>query len=141
LTPGAAERGSRALAAALAKLYAADAEGGLALAATAESCPLDELERAKLERLRASLVMSLGRTEEGSLMVLEAAKRLGPLDAESARGAHLSALSTRLFIGRLGDARRMREAAEAARAAPPASDPPRTTDLLLDGLATRFLDG
>jgi DNA-binding CsgD family transcriptional regulator len=33
------------------------------------------------------------------------------------------------------------EVAEAARAAPPATEPPRTIDLLLDGLATRFSEG
>jgi DNA-binding CsgD family transcriptional regulator len=141
LTPDAAQRGSRALAAALAKLFAADSEGGLKHIANAEMCPLDEVERAKLERLRASLIMSLGDSDEGSLMSLEAAQRLEPLDAHTARAAHFSALSTRAFIGRLGDARRLREFAEAARAAPAAPDPPRVTDLLLDGLATRYLDG
>ncbi len=35
----------------------------------------------------------------------------------------------------------MREVAAAARAAPRAPEPPRTIDLLLDGLATRFTDG
>ena len=35
----------------------------------------------------------------------------------------------------------MLEVAEAARAAPRAPEPPRTVDLLLDGLATRFTDG
>jgi DNA-binding CsgD family transcriptional regulator len=33
------------------------------------------------------------------------------------------------------------EVAEVARAAPPGPEPPRTIDLLLDGLATRFTDG
>ena len=35
----------------------------------------------------------------------------------------------------------MRDAAEAARAAPPGPRPPRAIDLLLDGLATRFTEG
>ena len=35
----------------------------------------------------------------------------------------------------------MLDVAEAARAAPRAPEPPRTVDLLLDGLATRFTDG
>ena len=35
----------------------------------------------------------------------------------------------------------MREAAEAARAAPPGPDPPRAVDVLLDALALRFTEG
>ena len=73
-------------------------------------------------------------------MTLEAAKRLEPLHAESARPAHLGALGERAFLGRLGDVRRMREVAEAARAAPSAPDLPRVTGLLLDGLATWCTD-
>jgi hypothetical protein len=123
LTPDAAQRGKRALAAAAAKLFVADQRGGLALVAIAELCPLDEVDRAKLERLRASFMLSLGRSDEGSLLLLEAAKRLEPLDVEAARGAHFGALSTRVFVGRFGDGRRLREVAEAARSAPPAKIP------------------
>jgi DNA-binding CsgD family transcriptional regulator len=141
LTPDVGERVLRLQTAALMKLFAADYEGGLLLVDAAASCPLDELELARLERLRAALMMSAGQTDEGSLRSLQAAKRLEPLDVESARAAHFSALSTRAFLGRLGDAQRMREGAEAARAAPRSADPPRVTDLLLDGLATWFLDG
>ena len=46
-----------------------------------------------------------------------------------------------MFAGRLGDGPRVREAAEAAQAAPAARQPPRALDLLLDGLATRFTEG
>ncbi len=87
LTPGAAQRGTRAMSAALAKLFAADSEGGLELIVTAESCPLEEIERALLERLRASLALTVGPTDEGSLMMFEAAKRLEPLDARTSRSA------------------------------------------------------
>ena len=141
LTPGAAQRGTRALAAAFAKYIAADNQGALDLIATAELYPLQELERGRLELLRASLMMVLGRGDEGSVMMLEAAKRLAPFDAASARAAYLGALSQRTFLGRFGDARRVREAAEAGRAAPPAPDPPGVTSLLLDGLATWCTDG
>src|SRR5262249_29903184 len=41
----------------------------------------------------------------------------------------------------LGEGPGTREVAEAARSGPPAADPPRPADLLLDALATRFLDG
>jgi DNA-binding CsgD family transcriptional regulator len=140
MTPDPARRGSRARTAALAKLFAADHEGGLALVSVAELCPLDDVERAKLGRVRASLMTARG-ADAASLSLLEAAKQLEPFDADSARGAHLGALSTHLFVGRLGAGDRLHDFAQAARAAPPPSGPPRVTDLLLDALTTRVLEG
>jgi DNA-binding CsgD family transcriptional regulator len=58
-----------------------------------------------------------------------------------ARETHLEAMTAAMFAGRLSDEPGVLEAAEAARAAPPAPQPPRAIDLLLDGLATRFIDG
>src|SRR5262249_41619523 len=46
-----------------------------------------------------------------------------------------------MFAGRLGSGQGLRAAARAARAAPPARQPPRPTDLLLDGLAAVIEDG
>ena len=54
LTPDAARRGARALAAAQAKLEAGSREAAEELLATAELTPLDELQRAGLQRLRAA---------------------------------------------------------------------------------------
>jgi DNA-binding CsgD family transcriptional regulator len=54
---------------------------------------------------------------------------------------HLEAMAAAMFAGRLGDEPGVREAAEAAQAAPGAPQPPRAMDLLLDGLATRFIEG
>lgn len=139
LTPDPAQRGSRALAGAFAKLFAAEPGAGLELIAVAASCPLDDLTSAHLERLRASLEMAQ-RSDEGSQMLLAAAQRLQTMDVPSARGAYLGALSTLSFLGRLGDTARLRDAASAACAAPQI-EPPRATDLLLDGLAARFTRG
>jgi hypothetical protein len=44
------------------------------------------------------------------------------------------------YAGRLGSGRGMVEAAE-VRAAPPAREPPRAIDLLLEGLATLSIEG
>ena len=46
-----------------------------------------------------------------------------------------------LFTGRLASAGSVLETARAARAAPPASQPPRASDLLLDGLALLITEG
>jgi len=141
LTPDPADRGRRALAAAQAKFDAAAADAALDLLATAELAPLDELQRAWLERLRAEITFARTRGSDAPALLLDAARRLESLDAAMARETHLEAITAAMFAGRLGDGPRVREAAEAAQAAPAARQPPRALDLLLDGLATRFTEG
>src|SRR5215216_5382464 len=141
LTPDPAERGRRALAAAQAKFDAAASDAALELLATAELAPLDELQRARLERLRAEVEFTRTRGSDAPALLLDAARRLEPLDAAMARETHLEAMAAAMFAGRLGDDPGVRETAEAAQAAPAAPQPPRAIDLLLDGLATRFTEG
>jgi DNA-binding CsgD family transcriptional regulator len=141
LTPEPAERGRRALAAAEAKVDAAASDAALELLATAELAPLDELQRARLERLRAEIAFARTRGGDAPALLLHAARRLEPLDAALARETHLEAIAAAMFAGRLGDKPDVREVAEAAQAAPAAPQPPRAIDLLLDGLATRFTEG
>jgi DNA-binding CsgD family transcriptional regulator len=141
LTPDPAERGRRAVAAAQAKFDAAASDAALELLATAELAPLDELERARLERLRAEIAFARTRGSHAPAMLLDAARRLEPVDAAMARETHLEAMAAAMFAGRLGDEPGVRETGEAAQAAPAAPRPPRAIDLLLDGLATRFTDG
>src|SRR5262249_43729910 len=141
LTPDPAERGRRALAAAQAKFDAAASDAALELLATAELAPLDEVQRARLERLRAEIAFARTRGNEAPSLLLDPARRLDPLDAAMARETHLEAIAAAMFAGRLGDHPGIREAAEAAQAAPAASRPPRAIDLLLDGLAARFTEG
>jgi DNA-binding CsgD family transcriptional regulator len=141
LTPDPARRGARALAAAQAKLDAGAAEATEALLATAELTPLDELQRARLERLRAQIAFARTRGGDAPALLLDAARGLERLDAATARETHLEAMAAAMFAGRLGHGPSLREAAEAAQAAPAAPQPPRPIDLLLDGLATRLTDG
>ena len=141
LTPDPAERGRRALAAAQAKLDAAASDAALELLATAELAPLDELQRARLERLRAEITFARTRGGDAPALLLDAARRLEPLDPAMARETHLEAMAAALFAGRLGDKPDVREVAEAAHAAPAPEQPPRAIDLLVDGLATRFTEG
>ena len=98
LTPDPARRGVRALAAAQAKFDAAAADRACELLATAEMAPLDELQRARVDMLRAQ--MAFGRRDASQLM-LEAAKRLEPLDAGLTRQAYLEAFRAAMFAGRL----------------------------------------
>ena len=141
LTPDPTQRGTRALAAAQAKVDAAAADAALDLLAIAELAPLDEFQRAWLERLRAEITFARTRGSDAPALFLDAARRLEPLDAAMARETHLEAMAAAMFAGDLGDGPGVREAAEAAQAAPEGHQPPRAIDLLLDGLATRFTKG
>ena len=141
LTPAPAERGRRALAAAEAKFDAAAADAALELLATAELAPLDELQRARLERLRAEIAFARTRGGDAPALLLAAARRLEPLDAAMARETHLEAITAAMFAGRLGDKPSARETAEAAKAGPGAPQPPGAIDLLLHALVTRFTEG
>ena len=142
LTPDPARRGARALAAARAKFAAAAPDAAYELLAMAELGQLDELQRAELARLRAQMAFAERRGGDAPRLLLDAAKKLGPLDSGLARETYLEALGAAISAGRLGRGLTVREAAEAARtAAPSAPQPLRPLDLLLDGAATRLTEG
>jgi DNA-binding CsgD family transcriptional regulator len=74
-------------------------------------------------------------------LLLTAAKRLEPLDRRLARDTYLEALTAVFSPGILASEESLLDTARAARAAPPASQPPRPSDLLLDGLALLITEG
>jgi DNA-binding CsgD family transcriptional regulator len=144
LTPEPARRGARALAAAQAKFDAAAPDRAYELLTTAEMAPLDELQRARVDVLRAQIAFARSGGSDASALMLAAAKRLEPLDAGLARETYLEAFGATLFAGRLSAGVGVTELADAARAAARAGSslqPPRPRDLLLDGLVTRFTEG
>ena len=140
LTPDPATRVERSLAAAQAKLDVADAASASDLLAAAELGPLDDLQRARLERLGGQIAFASQRGRDAPPLLLAAAKRLEPLDAAMARETYLEAIASAMFAGRLGTGPDERQVAEAARA----TDRGQATvaaDLLLDALVTRFTEG
>ncbi|MDA0182932.1 DUF2791 family P-loop domain-containing protein [Solirubrobacter phytolaccae] len=137
LTPDPVRRGERALAAAQAKLEAGAPEAADTLLANAALAPLDDLQRARLQRLRAQIAFVLRRGSDATPLLLAAARRLAPLDAALARETCLEALGAAIFSGHLDDAAGVREVVRTA----PAASPPRPHDLLLDGLAVRVTEG
>jgi DNA-binding CsgD family transcriptional regulator len=141
LTPDPARRAARAVAAAHANFEAGASDVALDLLAAAELGPLDELQRARLARLRARIVFARRRGGDAVPLLLDAANRLERLDDGQAREAYLEAVGAAVFAGRLGGRDGVREVAEAARAALRGPQPPRLVDTLLDGLATWFTDG
>ncbi|MEV6653332.1 AAA family ATPase [Streptomyces sp. NPDC051219] len=141
LTPDPARRVTRALAAAQAAIDAGGADQAHNLLAAAEVGPLDDLQRARLERLRARLAFSQLRGSDAPRLLLDAAHRLAPLDAALARDTLLEAVGAAIFAGRLSEGPGQREVAEAARAGPSPSTPPRTVDVLLDSITSLMIDG
>jgi len=141
LTPSPARRAARALAAAQATFDAGAPDAAYELLAVAALGPSDDLQRARLARLRAQLVFARRRGRDAPPLLLDAARRLEPLDGRLARETYLDAFGAAIFAGRLNGRHGVREVGEAARTAPPAPQPVRPIDLLLDGLATRFTEG
>ncbi len=139
LTPDARRRTQRALDAARFKRLAGFDETAAALVAAAEQGPLTDVERAHAARLRALIAWDARPDYDGTLLLLDAARQLEPLDVDLARDTHLEALFGASNAGRLGGG--VSTHAHAARAAPAPNRPPGVSDLLLDGLAVHFTDG
>ena len=128
----------RALAAATAHHQAGAFEASLGLLAQASSGPLEPLERAQVDLLRAQIMFSTTFGPKAPPMLVDAARQLVPLDPQAARDTYLQAMAAARFAGD-GDA--VRQVAAAARTAPAAEQPASATDLLMDGLAVRYTDG
>jgi DNA-binding CsgD family transcriptional regulator len=141
LTPDPARRAQRMLAAAVAKYQAGALDAALELLVVAEAGPLDALSAAQVEHLRGQIAFDQQRGAIAPRILLGAARRLDPLSASLAREAHLEALMAAAWAGDLGSPDGVREVAEAALVAPPAADPPRAADVMLDAIALRFTHG
>jgi DNA-binding CsgD family transcriptional regulator len=138
LTRAPDKRARRALAAAQLKYQAGAAEGARRLVALAQAGPLDEVGRAQAQLLHAQLAGHVGRGREA--LLVKAARQLEPLDPGLARQGYLDAFYAALTAGRL-ETGELLETAEAARATRLQSRPPRSCDLLLDGLALLTTEG
>ena len=141
LTPAPARRAERLLAAAEAKSDAGAPDAALGLLVAVEAGPPDALRAAEVDRLRGQIALVQRRASDGARLLLSAARWLEALDDRLAREAHLEALDAAIWVGDLDHPGGVREAAEAARAAPPAPAPPREMDMVLDAFAIRLTEG
>jgi DNA-binding CsgD family transcriptional regulator len=139
LSPDAGRRAQRRLAAARWKRLAGLPDAASTLLADAARSPLQDRDRAALQRLRGQIALDLGRDSDAARLLLDAARRFEPVDPVLARDTYLEALWAAQGAGQLGDG--VAEAARAARSAPTVVRTPRVTDLLVDGLAIRFTEG
>ncbi len=135
-------RTERMLAAAEVNLQAGAFEEALGLLGAAEAGPLDELGRARLDRLQAEAAFAQNRGSDAPLLLLAAARKFEALDPRLSRDTYLDAWSAALFAGGLasedGD---LHEVSRAVASAPEPEDSPRPSDFLLDGFALVFTKG
>ena len=141
-TPDPADRASRALAAAGAKLAAGDFAATESMLAAAELGPLDELSRVRVELTRGRIAFDVSRGNDAPALLLNAARRLEGLDPGLAWDTYLEALIASVYVGGLAsDA----DAAAVARAALETpligKDPLRARLLAVQGLAVRLAHG
>jgi DNA-binding CsgD family transcriptional regulator len=144
LTPEPARRARRALAAAQSKQRAGAPDAALQLLALAEAGPLDELDQVRVELLRGQVTFAVTRGGDAPQLLLQAAKRLEPMDGALARETYLEAFAAALFADQLTRGSGVREIAEAVLAAEwgeGSRRSPRAFDLLLEGIAVVTIDG
>jgi DNA-binding CsgD family transcriptional regulator len=140
LTPDPSRRGIRALAAGQLEFDAGAPDAAERLLTIAATSPLEELDRARLERLRAQIAFARTRGSDTPSLLSAAAQLLEPLDPELARETHLEALWAAIRSGRFATVEGVVEAAQAA--APTAGgEPSRAIDLLLDAVLARLSMG
>jgi DNA-binding CsgD family transcriptional regulator len=141
LTPAPVRGAQRALVAAQTKFQAGALDDAAGLLSATEVGALDELDRARVELLRARIAFVSRHGSDAPRMLLEAARRLTPLAPTLAYETYLEALSAAMFAGSLAaPGASALDVALAAKAAPRPSvlgGP----ELLLDGLATFFCEG
>lgn len=137
LTPDPPTRARRALDAARANVEAGSFEAARAMLAVAEDGPLDDLQRARKDLVRAQLAFASARGTEATPLLVAAARRLEPLDLRLARATYLDAFSAAQFAARLNGGVGTTDVAQAVRAAPrPPDDDLTPGDLLLDAFVS-----
>jgi DNA-binding CsgD family transcriptional regulator len=141
LTLDSRQRAERTLAAADARYEAGALDVAEGLVQAARAWPLEDLQRARLDRLHARIVFASSRGSDAPSLFLKAARDLEHIDLRLARATYLEALTAALYAGRLATGGDLIEVAEAARALPPVPEPPRAAELLLDGMALLVTEG
>jgi hypothetical protein len=136
LTPEPERQAGRALEAAQATFAAGAFAHALSLLAVAEARPLEPLERARIDLLRAQVMFASQRGNLALPLLLAAARRLEPLDLKLALDTYLDAFAAAMFAGRYADGPGIRDVASAAQYALQHPELPRKGDLLLKAVAT-----
>jgi DNA-binding CsgD family transcriptional regulator len=144
LTPESARRADRALAAAQAHLHAGAYDAGRAVLAEAEADAVDDLQRARVEQLRAEIDRASTSGSHAPQLLLNAARRLESLDPELARQTYLDAWAAAVVAaGQAAPGGQLVQVCAAARrvcAEPEAASGTQPRDYLIRGLVTLVLE-
>jgi len=144
LTVDATRHAERILAAAQASLQAGAFDKALEVLSMVEGIgpeSLDELASARVDLLRGQIAFASSAGRDAPVLLLKAARRLERLDVALARQTYLEAWTAAYFAGQFAGAGGIYEVARAARSAPQPAGVPRSSDLLLDGLAVLVCEG
>jgi DNA-binding CsgD family transcriptional regulator len=140
LTIDPSRRAERSLAAASASLDAGAFAAAADLLTVAEGGPLNDVQHARTDLIRARLAFVTDRGNDAPHLLLKAARRLQPIDTALSRATYLDAMEAAFIAGRLASGAGLLEVARAARTAPHPQSP-RLFDLVLDGFVAHFIDG
>ena len=119
LTLDPTRRTERALAAASANLQAGAFDAVRHLLSVAEAGAITDMQQARIDLLGADLAFVTNRGSDAPSLLLKAAKRLEPIDADLSRATYLQALCSAMFAGRLALGGGVLEVACDVEAAPP----------------------
>jgi len=131
----------RIFAAAAIHTQAGSFEEASALLAAVEGGSLDELAGARVDLLHGQIAFASTAKGEAPRLLLRAAEHLEGIDVGLARETYLDAWAAALFAGRFARGCGLLAVAQAASAAPRSSQPPRPSDVMLDGFATLMTAG
>jgi DNA-binding CsgD family transcriptional regulator len=141
LTLDPTRRTERALAAASANLQAGAFDAVRHLLSVAEAGAIADLQQARIDLIGADLAFVTNRGSDAPSLLLKAAKRLEPIDADLSRTTYLKALCSAMFAGRLTLGGGVLEVASDVEAAPLPTRAPRAADFLLYGLVAHYNTG
>ena len=102
---------------------------------------LADLQQARIDLIGADLAFLTSRGSDAPSLLLKAAKRLEPIDADLSRATYLQALCSAMFAGRLALGGGVLEVASDVEASPSPTRGPRASDFLLDGLVAHYTTG
>jgi len=138
LTQDPMRRTERALGAASANLQAGAFDTVRHMLSLSQAGASTDLQQARIDLIAADLAFVTNRGSDAPSLLLKAAKRLEPIDADLCRATYLQAFSAAMLAGRLALGGGVLEVARAAEAAPPPRHATRAPDLFLEGLAAHF---
>jgi DNA-binding CsgD family transcriptional regulator len=134
------KRAERALAAASAQVQAGGFDAARDLLSVVNALAPNDFQQARIEMIEAELAFATTHGGDVPQLLLKAAQRLEPIDADLARLIYLQAVTAAIFSDAVirGDVGQL---VQAAAAAPPPASAPTATDLLLDGIVAHYTQG